>query len=177
MAAYLNKIVIWIYCLEPNDLVTYAIYATLVFCAFCRTYAPRRWLRPGLTAVLGCWFAWVLWSTVLSRSPGAYESHWVPLDTYRRVLQGDTTELLRSAVMNIALFFPAGLLTAALLPRGSLRRVVLGFALFSLAIELGQDLFRLGFAEIDDVLHNTLGSALGYFAFHRDLDLAPADDP
>ena len=177
MAAYVSRIMTWIYRLEPNVLVTYAIYSTLVFRAFCRTYTARRWLRPGLAVVLGSWFAWVLWSTLLSRSPGIYESHWVPLGTYWRILQGDTTELLRSALMNVALFFPAGLLTAALLPRGSIRRLVLGFALFSLTIELSQDLFRLGFAEFDDVLHNTLGAMFGYIAFHRDLDLPPAADP
>ena len=171
MAECLNRLVVWVYCLELNTLVIWCVYAALVFSAFCRACADRRWLRPGLAAVFGIWLAAVLLTTIFSRTPRVGSANWLPLDTYRRVLQGDTTELLRSALMNVALFFPAGLLSAALLPRGSGRRMVLGFALFSLAIEVGQDLFQLGFAEMDDVLHNTLGAALGYMAFRRDLDL------
>ena len=45
---------------------------------------------------------------------------------------------------------------------------VLVFGLFSLAVELSQYRFGLGISEIDDVLHNTLGAALGFAAVHLD---------
>ena len=171
MLELLHKLYIWIYCLEPQALALYAVYVTLVFSAFCRAYGSRRWLRPLLATALACCLVCVLWSTVLSRSAGEYRSFWFPLHTYLRVLQGDTTELLRSAVMNVVLFFPAGLIIAALMPRISLRQVLVGFALFSLGIELSQDFFSLGFAEIDDVLHNTLGAVLGCVGYRQELDI------
>jgi glycopeptide antibiotics resistance protein len=46
---------------------------------------------------------------------------------------------------------------------------VICFGLFSLSIELCQHFLQLGTAEIDDVLHNTLGAAAGFAVFHLDL--------
>ena len=82
--------------------------------------------------------------------------------------------MFRSCLMNAFLFYPAGLLLAGLLPQnGSYRRqmlcTVICFGLFSLSIELSQHFLQLGTAEIDDVLHNTLGAAAGFAAFHLDL--------
>ena len=76
--------------------------------------------------------------------------------------------------MNVLLFYPGGLLLAGLLPqrfrdrRGMLFAVVC-FGLFSLSIELCQHFLQLGTAEVDDVLHNTLGAAAGFAVFHLDL--------
>lgn len=68
--------------------------------------------------------------------------------------------------MNAALFYPAGLLLAELLPEtwhsGRRFAVSLGaLAGLSLLIELAQYRFGLGLAQTDDVLHNGLGAALG----------------
>ena len=97
------------------------------------------------------------------------------LESYAEVLLltacGESRELLRSAFMNAVLFFPAGLLLGGLLPghrsfRWQLVCAVICFGLISLGIELTQFFNRLGNAEFDDVLHNTLGAAAGLAAFH-----------
>ena len=105
-----------------------------------------------------------------SERGGVYHASWIPLHTYWRVLSGENRELLRSAFMNMLLFYPAGLLLGGLLPsKWSFRKGMLcaaiAFAAFSLTIELNQYLLQLGNAETDDVLHNTLGAVAGFSAF------------
>ena len=164
----------WIYRLPVEDMPMYAVYAALLYVAFYRRYAGKRWLRPEIGGVLAVWFLAVLWTTVLNREPGAYESSWIPLHSYWLYFSGGDPEIYRSCFMNAVLFYPGGLLLAGLLPqrfrdrRGMLFAVVC-FGLFSLSIELSQHFQHLGTAEIDDVLHNTLGAAAGFAAFHLDL--------
>ena len=68
--------------------------------------------------------------------------------------------------MNVALFYPAGLLAASLLPEKWSRwqktlAVLLLFAQLSMMIEYTQLRYALGESEIDDVIHNTLGAFIG----------------
>ena len=178
--ACIQKLVLFIYRMDPQALCGCAVFGGLIFCALYRKCSDSRWLRPVIGLVLAAWFGAVLWMTVLSRTPGGtYVAHWVPFHTYRAILSGKEPEMFRSCFMNVALFYPAGLLFGSLLPRTwSFRRgmlwTVLVFGLFSLTVELSQYRFGLGISEIDDVLHNTLGAALG-FAAHR-LDLGGIAD-
>ena len=118
--------------------------------------------------MLFLWGIAVLYVTVLSRSGGAYGSfRLVPLHSYREVISTGNREILRSSFMNVLLFFPAGLMGAVLLPRSRRSNLwlILAAALFSLAIELLQFRLSLGNAEMDDILHNTLGTLLGVGAY------------
>lgn len=68
--------------------------------------------------------------------------------------------------MNVILFYPAGLFACALLPGrwNGMKKVLLVTALSAIAsvgIEFCQYRFVLGQAEIDDVIHNTLGVWIG----------------
>lgn len=76
-------------------------------------------------------------------------------------------EPLIGIVQNLILFMPFGFLLYAVTdqPRTS-RILLLGFAL-SLAIELCQMLFHLGWFEVDDILHNVLGTYLGICLYRR----------
>ena len=149
-----------------------ALCAALLFVLLCRRYADRCWLRPCISLALAVWFLIVLWMTVLKRSPGFYDANWIPLYSYRDALSGDQPEALRSAFMNVMLFFPAGLLCSGLAETriGSRKWIcwlLAVFALFSLGIELSQYWFQLGVGETDDILHNTLGAQLGYASCQR----------
>ena len=75
-------------------------------------------------------------------------------------------EYYRLMLMNILLFFPLGLSLSSLLPRRLPvgRRIgltVLAGLLLSLSVELLQLMFRLGTAELDDLMTNTLGAFAG----------------
>ena len=171
----LQEILLLIYRLPTGEMPEYAVYAAMLYVTLYRKYAGKRWLRPGIGGLLAGWFLAVLWTTVFNREPGAYESSWIPLHSYWLYFFGGNLEIYRSCFMNAVLFYPGGLLLAGLLPQnGSYRRqmlcTVICFGLFSLSIELCQHFLQLGTAEIDDVLHNTLGAAAGFAAFHLDLD-------
>ena len=62
--------------------------------------------------------------------------------------------------MNLVLFYPLGLLLGSVAEK---KRIIgIGFFL-SFGIEMAQFIWKLGYAETDDVLHNTLGVAIGVF--------------
>ena len=79
----------------------------------------------------------------------------------------DRTDLIAENIMNVVVFVPVGILLG--LVNGSwlkvksswLIAIILGMSI-SVSIEVMQYLFHRGFAETDDVMHNTLGCILGY---------------
>ena len=76
-------------------------------------------------------------------------------------------ESLIGIVQNLILFMPFGfLLCGATDQPRTLRILLLGF-LLSLSIELCQLLFWLGWFEVDDILHNVLGTYLGILLYWR----------
>ena len=64
--------------------------------------------------------------------------------------------------LNVMLFVPLGLLLPMTLVRRSFFRTLCLGALLSLAIEAVQYFFGMGAAETDDLIHNSLGTGLGY---------------
>ena len=63
---------------------------------------------------------------------------------------------------NIGWFVPFGFLLPMIWKRGCFWAVALSGFAFSLAIETAQYLFRKGWAELDDLILNTLGVVIGY---------------
>lgn len=89
----------------------------------------------------------VLWITVFSREPGTI-----------RVFQGLFWEIemgyWNNILQNIALFIPLGVIV------GGKRGIVAGVIL-SMGIEAIQYTAALGYCELDDVMNNTIGAAIG----------------
>lgn len=154
-----------IYQTPPAVIVTLLLGCTLVFLLLHRHLEDRRWWRGAVLAALLLWTAAVLWVTILNRSPEERDAfQWVFLHSYRELQQTGNREILLSNFMNGALFYPAGVLLGAILPkRWRLPVAAAVLVAFSLSIELSQYALELGRGEMDDVLHNTLGGALGCF--------------
>lgn len=95
----------------------------------------------------------ILWITIFSRKPG----NW-------RIFKGLFWEIRMGfwwdIVLNILLFIPLGLLL------GRKQAIAIGLML-SAGIELTQFIFRLGYCELDDVLNNTIGAAIGSLLFKK----------
>lgn len=71
----------------------------------------------------------------------------------------------REMILNVVLFLPVGALLSCLFPHMRPRRAAaIGF-LASLAIECLQLFFRLGTFDLCDLIHNTLGTVLGFLLF------------
>jgi len=74
-------------------------------------------------------------------------------------------KLLHEVIMNIAVFIPIGFaLGLAFRKIKGWQAVLVGMGV-SVGIELLQYFFRKGFADVDDVIHNTLGCALGWMVY------------
>ncbi len=78
-----------------------------------------------------------------------------------------TFEPLIGIVQNLILFMPFGFLLYAVTDQPRTARILLFGFLLSLAIELCQLFFRLGWFEVDDILHNVLGTYLGICLYRR----------
>ena len=74
-------------------------------------------------------------------------------------------EFLRLFFGNIGWFVPFGFLLPILLKRKSFLLTTATGLLFSFFIELMQFIFYKGVAEIDDLILNTLGTAIGYLLY------------
>lgn len=157
----------WVYQLPPHHLILLLLVCTLAFVQMHRQLQQRAWWHRGLILLLALWAAAVLWVTILNRSGGTKGVLYLtPFHSYREYLATGNREVLRSCLMNVALFYPAGLLYAALLSkhRSTARRAVITavvFAIVGSSIEVIQYALCLGRAEIDDVLHNVLGAVIG----------------
>ena len=64
-------------------------------------------------------------------------------------------------VLNILLYYPLGYLLPILFPKLKPKHVILIGCLCSIATEATQYLLKMGWCETDDVIHNTLGTAIG----------------
>ena len=95
----------------------------------------------------------ILWITLFSRRP--MES---------RIFRGLFWEIemgyWNNIIQNILLFIPLGFLI------GGKRGIIAG-VLLSIGIELTQYIAVLGYCELDDVLNNTIGAAIGSLLFKK----------
>ncbi|NLD88436.1 MAG: VanZ family protein [Clostridiales bacterium] len=89
-----------------------------------------------------------------------------PLWSYPVIVAGGSRgrRVLAQVVMNIVMGIPIGVLLPCALKTRFLRTVLCGF-LFSVLIEILQFFTHTGLCEVDDIMHNTLGTVLGYSLF------------
>ena len=164
----LHSLLKWFYCLPFAQAFFFLAIFGLFFLLLRQRLGKKKHWRPGVAIFALLWLLFIVSSTLFDR--GMSESRTapalIPFFSYYSVLTGGSKEILRSNFMNVALFFPTGLLSGELLPekwfcRKKLFFVCAFFALLSAGIECCQFCFALGQAETDDVIHNTLGALTG----------------
>ena len=104
----------------------------------------------------------LLWLTILSRQPRAGERvvKWELFWAYRAWIAGESfgrTESIQN-INNILVFIPFG----AFFPGKQWRWLLTTAVFFCTSIEVVQYCFNLGLCEIDDVICNVLGAAIGF---------------
>lgn len=164
----LQSFFLWFYCLSMSKAVLLLLLVTGAYLMVRWQFGKMRLWRAGIALVLLAWLVVIAVITLADRTPGAIPAapELIPLHSYRAVMAGENSELLRSNFMNVVLFYPVGLLGCDMLPgRWSRKRrfflIAVLCVLLSLGIECSQYLFVLGQAEADDVIHNGLGAFLG----------------
>lgn len=126
-------------------------------------YGLKRGWRKILGLILAEYVFVIFCSTVLFRTAVDRNGHeFKPFWSYEAIENG-RSELLVENIMNVVVFVPVGILLGSLLRgKGSwLIALTVGMGI-SLSIEAMQYVFHRGFAEVDDVMHNTLGCIVGY---------------
>lgn len=103
----------------------------------------------------------VFCSTVIFRTANEGRGHnFHPFWSYAAIQEG-RENLLPENIMNVAAFVPIGLLSGWAFKLKWWQVLIIGFVI-SLSIETLQYVSKRGFAEFDDVMHNTLGCMIGY---------------
>lgn len=96
----------------------------------------------------------IAYLTIFRRAPGAREIDLIPFRSYARWHMADVRW---QVYMNVFLFMPLG----ALLKKMKITRPILAAMLISVCIEAVQYFLAMGYCETDDVIHNTIGAAIG----------------
>ena len=165
---WLDTIFLRVYCMRYSTALFLLLAATVLFLVLKQTVQTGRLFRVIVVLALLFWSLAVSWNTLAGRESvlDNSASSLIPFHSYYVVFTSGERELLRCNFMNVVLFYPAGLLVCALLPkrwrRGKKVLFVAGLlALVSVGIEFCQYHFALGQAEVDDVIHNTVGALVG----------------
>ena len=122
-----------------------------------------RW-RLGNLAVFAGIAAVIFYMTVYTRGESPSEAILMPFQSFQEAkIQ---PELYRSMLMNVFLFVPIGLSLPFVLGKGKIPAffTVAAALAFSAGIEYLQYRYALGRCEVDDVIMNTLGAAVGCLA-------------
>lgn len=148
----------------PLGLVGFIMLLLLAGWSYLSEKSEERKWAIGNAILLVAVLDFLLYTTLLTRSPGGYEVILTPFAALAAARV--QPELYREMLMNVFLFFPLGLTLSNALPRRWNRWLRIGVTtlagcLLSAGIEYAQYRFALGLAETDDVLCNTLGALLG----------------
>ena len=124
----------------------------------------KKGLKCSARLLLVEYMALLLSLAVLTRKVHlAREFDFIPFWSYREVLRTGKDALLMQKFANVVAFVPIGLLLGCAFERMKWWEVSALGGGFSVLIEVLQFVFKLGFAEFDDVFHNLLGCLFGYW--------------
>lgn len=123
-------------------------------------------MRVSVNYILLVYVSFLISYTLLMRSamPNR-EFDFRPFWSYAVYFRGENPYLMPENMMNVAVFVPIGFLLEMVYRSMNWQKALLIGLVLSLFIEVMQFIFKRGFAEFDDVFHNTLGCMIGYGMF------------
>jgi glycopeptide antibiotics resistance protein len=151
------------YVISPYQDIPLEVYEGLlsIFCIGLVVFVAWKGFKTGLrysVALLLIEYIFLIFcSTVFFRTTSVlrkYDIH--PFWSY------DRPELLVENIMNVVVFVPVGLLLGIAFKQMTWWKALLIGCGISVTIEALQFFFMRGFSEVDDVMHNTLGCAIGF---------------
>ncbi len=148
----------------PHDLY---VIALVVFCAGTVMALGLKGWKGGWRKVIGLllveYVALIYCSTVFCRKVSERVGHdFSPFWSYFSYFRGEDDGLLVENIMNVVVFIPVGILLGCGFRQMKWWKVLLIGGGISISIETMQYFFKRGFAEVDDMMHNTLGCVIGY---------------
>ena len=161
-----------------------AVVALTIVAKLARERLDPRTVRVGTVAAFFAYILVNLVLTVFSRDigSGAY-LELRPFQSYVRIFKQIELNMVNvtgfwrmlfqgvkpwsGILLNILLYYPLGFLLPMLFPKLKLWHGVLIGLLCSVATEAAQYLLAIGWCEMDDLLHNTLGTFIGGWVWKR----------
>lgn len=156
--AMIHTVPLWVYGIALFIIIIGSIIAFL-------KRGKREGMRISACLFLLLYIVVFLCSTVLFRAPKT-KMHY-PFNFlwhYQSIGQGQVL-FFPEIIMNIVVFVPIGFAISVAFRKIRGWQVLLAGMGFSVGIELLQWLFKKGFADVDDVIHNTLGCMVGYLLY------------
>lgn len=160
-----QKYIIRLFQYVPTDvyegLLSLFCLGTLFFIAI---WGWEQGWRKALQLLLLEYIFLIYCSTVFFRkvTEGVEEYNFNPFWSYEAIQNG-RQDLIAENVMNVIVFIPIGMVLGSLLRgKGSWMIMLVVGLCISCSIEMLQYFLKRGFAEVDDVIHNTIGCIIGY---------------
>ena len=151
--------------LPINDIVGLSIVLCLLAVVVLVFFGRRKGLKWSATFLLIEYLIWVIFLVLLFRSTMSERKHILtPFWSYHNFLEGNGT-LNPQVILNVLVFIPVGVLLGCAFERMRWWKATLIGAGLSIVIEVLQFVTRRGFAEFDDVFHNTLGCLFGFMLY------------
>lgn len=123
---------------------------------------PKKGLCLSLGLLLVEYIIWLYCSTFLFRPYKENQGYNYHLFWSYVSIQNGKEDLLAQNILNVFVFIPVGMLLVLAFRKIRWWSVLLVGMCISASIEVLQFFFHRGFAETDDVMHNTLGCMIGY---------------
>lgn len=104
-------------------------------------------------------------STVICRGAQSFtyaKLELTPFWTYWAAIKHIPGVSVWDIILNVVLFMPLGFLVTLLFPKITWWKVLMIAMALSIIIETNQYFFEKGIAQIDDVMHNTIGAIIGW---------------
>lgn len=156
-----------IYAMDYWVLFLIVLVGIAVFVLINKLMKNQKWFSNLCGAGLIAFAMFILWFTVLRRIGTPNDSYNICLIPFRSYYVGltENEEGFRTCFMNAVLFAPIGCLLFGYNKDGNRAKpicLLLLALLLSLFIEVMQFAFKLGYAEVDDLIHNILGTIFAY---------------
>ena len=144
-------------------LLTYIL--TMLYMKFVVILFKRKKMRAGrciLIVVLFFYLSTVYFATVLARSRMLREAEMLPVFwSWKQAIDGNKS-VIYMVIENFIMLMPIGLFLPIIINKRyvGLQTILIGLG-FSLFIEVSQKALQVGYFEVDDLINNTIGVALG----------------
>ncbi|WP_312749962.1 VanZ family protein [Epilithonimonas hominis] len=127
---------------------------------------------PVFINVYTIWILYLLFFASFRYSPTIlFEIKTVPFETINdyttNVIKWDKIEFIKNIFGNIILFIPYGFLGILYPKLNQFKWLFLTFFITINIIEFSQFYFKRGYADIDDVILNTFGAAIGFLIYKK----------
>lgn len=150
------------------EMIPQSVYEGMasIFCIGLVSFVAWKGWKKGLcysaALLLSNYVFLLLYSTVFNRATADYRKFdFTPFWSYKAIEEGAKNLILEN-VINVVIFLPVGfLLGCSFVCMKWWKALLIGFGI-SAVIETLQFLYHRGFSEVDDVMHNTFGCAIGY---------------